>query len=53
MRTLIVAEHDNVSLKTATAHAVGAAAKIGGVVHVLVAGHDTRAAASKFWLVVT
>jgi len=42
---LVIAEHDNRALKAATAHAVGAAQKIGGEVHVLVAGHDAAAVA--------
>jgi len=42
---LVVAEHDHAALKSATAHAVTAAAKLGGDVHVLVAGHNARGAA--------
>ena len=42
MSILIIAEHDNAALKSATAHAVTAAAKLGGDVHVLVAGHGAR-----------
>lgn len=38
MAILVLAEHDNKELKPATLHAVGAAAKIGGDIHVLVAG---------------
>lgn len=38
MTTLIVAEHDNSTLNSATGKAVAAAGKIGGEVHVLVAG---------------
>ena len=38
MTTLVIAEHDNAQLKGATLNAVAAAAKIGGDVHVLVAG---------------
>jgi electron transfer flavoprotein alpha subunit len=38
MTSLVVAEHDNASLKDATLNAVTAAAKIGGDVHILVAG---------------
>ena len=45
MTTLVVAEHDHTALKSATAHAVTAAAKIGGDIHVLVAGHNARGAA--------
>jgi electron transfer flavoprotein alpha subunit len=45
MPTLLVAEHDNKSLKDATAKALTAAKAIGGEVHVLVAGKDCRPAA--------
>ena len=45
MTTLVVAEHDHTALKSGTAHAVTAAAKIGGDIHVLVAGHNARGAA--------
>ncbi|MGH1353192.1 MAG: electron transfer flavoprotein subunit alpha/FixB family protein [Methyloligellaceae bacterium] len=45
MTTLLIAEHDNVSLKDATAKALTAAAKLGGDVHVLVAGKGCGAAA--------
>ena len=45
MSTLVLAEHDNASLKSATLHAVAAAGKLGGDVHVLVAGHGAQAAA--------
>jgi len=45
MSILVVAEHDHAALKSATAHAVTAAAKLGGDVHVLVAGHNARGAA--------
>jgi electron transfer flavoprotein alpha subunit len=38
MAVLVIAEHDNASLKPATLNAVTAAQKIGGPVHVLVAG---------------
>lgn len=38
MAILVLAEHDNKELKPATLNAVGAAAKIGGDIHVLVAG---------------
>jgi len=38
MAILVVAEHDNAKLKPATLNTVAAAAKIGGDVHVLVAG---------------
>ena len=45
MTTLLVAEHDNKSLKDATNKALTAAKAIGGDVHVLVAGKDCKAAA--------
>ena len=46
MPTLLVAEHDNNTLKDATAKALSAAAAIGAEVHVLVAGKDCDAAAA-------
>jgi len=45
MTTLLVAEHDNKSLKDATAKALSAAKQLGGEVHVLVAGKGCRPAA--------
>ncbi len=45
MAVLVVAEHDNASLRKATLHAVAAAQKIGGELHVLVAGHQAQGAA--------
>jgi electron transfer flavoprotein alpha subunit len=45
MALLVVAEHDNKTLKGSTLNAVAAAAAIGGDIHVLVAGHDARSAA--------
>ena len=45
MSTLVLAEHDNVSLKAATLSAVTAASQMGGDVHVLVAGAKCSAAA--------
>ncbi|MDQ5918677.1 MAG: electron transfer flavoprotein alpha subunit, partial [Pseudomonadota bacterium] len=45
MAILVIAEHDNTSLKPATLNAVSAAAKIGGDIHVLVAGSGCGAAA--------
>ncbi|NIE63232.1 electron transfer flavoprotein subunit alpha/FixB family protein [Burkholderia sp. Ax-1719] len=45
MVNLVIAEHDNASIKAATLNAVAAAQKIGGEVHVLVAGHNAQAAA--------
>ena len=45
MATLLLAEHDNKSLKDATNKALTAAKALGGDVHVLVAGKDCRPAA--------
>ena len=45
MTTLLVAEHNNKSLKDATSKALTAAKAIGGEVHVLVAGKDCKAVA--------
>ncbi|QDQ27964.1 electron transfer flavoprotein subunit alpha/FixB family protein [Chitinimonas arctica] len=45
MSILVIAEHDNASLKAATLNTVTAAAKLGGDIHVLVAGHNAGAAA--------
>jgi len=45
MSILVIAEHDNLSIRTATRNALGAAAKIGGDVTVLVAGSGCAAAA--------
>src|SRR5581483_8827914 len=42
---LVIAEHDNASIKGATLNTVAAAQKIGGDVHVLVAGHNAQGAA--------
>jgi electron transfer flavoprotein alpha subunit len=44
--TLLIAEHDNVSVKEATARALTAARALGGDVHVLVAGKDCGPAAA-------
>ena len=46
MTALVIAEHDNASLKGATLNTVTAAAACGGDVHVLVAGHNAGAAAA-------
>jgi electron transfer flavoprotein alpha subunit len=43
MNILVIAEHDNVALKPATLNAVAAAAKLGGTVHLLVAGNGCDA----------
>jgi electron transfer flavoprotein alpha subunit len=45
MTTLLVAEHDNKTLKDATAKASSAAKALGAEIHVLVAGKDCRAVA--------
>ena len=45
MSILVIAEHDNASLKGATLNTVTAAQACGGDVHVLVAGHNAAAAA--------
>ena len=45
VKTLVVAEHDNRSLKGATLNTVTAALACGGEVHVLVAGHGAAAVA--------
>ncbi|MFY7864851.1 FAD-binding protein [Limnohabitans sp.] len=46
MTALVIAEHDNASIKGATLNTVTAAAACGGEVHVLVAGHNAGAAAA-------
>ncbi len=46
MTALVIAEHDNASIKGATLNTVTAAAQAGGDVHVLVAGHNAAAAAA-------
>lgn len=46
MTALVIAEHDNASIKGATLNTVTAAAQCGGEVHVLVAGHNAGAAAA-------
>ncbi|HMN93152.1 MAG TPA: FAD-binding protein [Hydrogenophaga sp.] len=46
MTALVIAEHDNASIKGATLSTVTAAAACGGEVHVLVAGHNAGAAAA-------
>ena len=45
MATLLVAEHDNKTLKDSTGKALTAAKALGGDVHVLIAGKDCKAAA--------
>ena len=46
MKTLIVAEHDNQTLKAATLNAVAAAQQLGGDIDVLVVGSGCQAAAN-------
>jgi electron transfer flavoprotein alpha subunit len=45
MALLVIAEHDHGTLKGATLNTVAAAQKIGGEIHVLVAGHNAGGAA--------
>jgi len=45
MTALVIAEHDNKSIKGATLNTISAALACGGDVHVLVAGHNAQAAA--------
>jgi len=45
MTALVIAEHDNASLKGSTLNTITAASQCGGEVHVLVAGHNAGAAA--------
>ncbi len=45
MTILVIAEHDGAALKTATLNTIAAAQKIGGDIHVLVAGHKAEGAA--------
>lgn len=45
MSVLVIAEHDNRTLKSATLHTLGAATQLGGEVHLLVAGAECRAVA--------
>lgn len=45
MTALVIAEHDNASIKGATLNTVTAAAACGGEVHILVAGHNAAGAA--------
>src|SRR5262245_44246 len=46
MTILILADHDNAKLNSATLHCVSAARRIGGEIHVLVAGHEAAAVAA-------
>lgn len=45
MTNLVIAEHDGASIKAATLNTIAAARKIGGDIHVLVAGYNVQAAA--------
>jgi len=45
MTALVIAEHDNSSLKGSTLNTVTAAVQAGGDVHILVAGHNVKAVA--------
>ena len=47
MTSLVLAEHDNTHLNEATAKTVAAASKLGGDVHVLVAGKNVSAVAAE------
>jgi electron transfer flavoprotein alpha subunit len=46
MTILVIAEHDHATVKSATLHTIAAAQKIGGDIHVLVAGSDCGGAAA-------
>ena len=45
MTILVIAEHDHTAIKGGTLNAIAAAQKIGGDIHVLVAGHNAAPAA--------
>ena len=45
MTILVIAEHDNASIKSATLNTIAAGQKIGGDIHVLIAGSNAQAAA--------
>ena len=47
MTVLLIAEHDNAHVKDATHKALTAAAKLGGDIHVLVAGNKADGAAAE------
>src|SRR5512145_1536646 len=47
MTNLVLVEHDNAAVKPATLHVVAAAQKIGGEIHLLVAGQNCRAVADE------
>jgi electron transfer flavoprotein alpha subunit len=46
MTNLVIAEHDHASLKGATFNTITAAQKVGGDIHVLIAGHNAQGAAA-------
>ena len=46
MTALVIAEHDNISIKSATFNTITAAAQAGGEVHVLIAGHNAGGVAA-------
>ena len=46
MKVLVIAEHDNATLKPATAHLISAALQLGNDISVLVAGHGCAAVAA-------
>ena len=47
MTNLVLVEHDNKEVKSATLNVISAAQKIGGEIHLLVAGKDCRAVAEE------
>ncbi|UYO92435.1 electron transfer flavoprotein subunit alpha/FixB family protein [Pollutimonas sp. M17] len=47
MTILVIAEHDNAQLKAATLNTVAAASKLGGDIHVLVAGNGAQGVAEQ------
>jgi electron transfer flavoprotein alpha subunit len=47
MAVLVLAEHDNKTIKKATLNTVAAAQKLGSDIHVLVAGHNAASAAAE------
>lgn len=47
MAILVLAEHDNVSLKSATRNVIGAACQLGGSIHILVAGSNCKEVAQE------
>ncbi|MDR2624777.1 MAG: FAD-binding protein [Zoogloeaceae bacterium] len=47
MAILVIAEHDHASLKAATRNTLAAAAKLGGEVHLLIAGSNAAGAAAQ------